>query len=55
MIANETIDDVHRRLMGCADKAVYSAKDAGRNRVEKQIYGVLKDNELDQPDSDIEF
>ena len=47
MIANETIDDVHRRLMGCADKAVYAAKAAGRNRVEKEAYDLLKDSEED--------
>ena len=42
MIPNETIDDVHRRLMGCADKAVYLAKNAGRNLVEKEPYGILR-------------
>ncbi len=42
MIANETIDDVHRRLMGCADKAVYTAKDSGRNRVEFEPYSPLR-------------
>lgn len=46
MIANETIDDVHRRLMGCADKAVYVAKEAGRNRVHKEDYGVLRDDDF---------
>ena len=39
---NETIEDVHRRLMGCADKAVYMAKNAGRNQVQKEPYGVLR-------------
>ena len=45
MIANETIDDVHRRLMGCADKAVYAAKEAGRNMVLKEDYGILRDDD----------
>ena len=44
MIANETIDDVHRRLMGCADKAVYKAKNLGRNRIEQELYGILRDS-----------
>jgi two-component system cell cycle response regulator len=44
MIANETIDDVHRRLMGNADKAVYNAKEHGRNRVENLPYATLRDD-----------
>jgi len=43
VIANETTEDVHRRLMGTADKAVYKAKKSGRNRVRGEPYGKLSD------------
>lgn len=44
MLANEEIEDIHRRLMGCADKAVYLAKQDGRNKVREEPYGVLRSN-----------
>ncbi len=44
IIDNESIDDVHRRLMATADKAVYKAKQSGRNRVRGEQYSQLKDS-----------
>ena len=41
MIEDETVDDVHRRLMATADKAVYKAKQSGRNRVRGEQYSQL--------------
>lgn len=45
MLPNETIEDVHRRLMGNADKAVYTAKNSGRNQVQQEHYGTLRDSD----------
>jgi len=42
MVANENVEDVHRRLMGNADKAVYKAKQTGRNQVCKEEYSQLR-------------
>lgn len=35
---DESVDDVHRQLMAAADKAVYKAKQSGRNRVTGKTY-----------------
>ena len=42
LIAEESVDEVHRRLMGTADKAVYKAKQSGRNRVRGEHYAKLR-------------
>jgi len=44
MLSNETVDDVHRRLMSAADRAVYKAKESGRNRVRGEQYSQLRDS-----------
>ena len=44
MIEGESINDVHRRLMATADKAVYKAKQSGRNRVKGEAYSQLRDS-----------
>ncbi len=44
MIEDETVNDVHRRLMGTADKAVYKAKQSGRNKVRGEPYAQLRDS-----------
>jgi len=41
-IAEESVNDVHRRLMGTADKAAYNAKQSGRNRVRGEHYAKLR-------------
>ena len=42
MVPNESVEDIHRRLMGNADKAVYRAKQNGRNMVCSAKYKQLK-------------
>ena len=44
MLKDETVDDVHRRLMSTADRAVYKAKQSGRNRVRGEQYCQLRDS-----------
>ncbi|PCJ48253.1 MAG: diguanylate cyclase [Gammaproteobacteria bacterium] len=44
LLANESVDDVHRRLMSTADRAVYKAKQSGRNRVRGEKYSQLRDS-----------
>jgi len=44
LIVGETVSDIHRRLMGTADKAVYKAKQSGRNRVRSEPYSQLRDS-----------
>ncbi len=44
MIENETVNDIHRRLMGTVDKAVYRAKQSGRNKVRGEPYSQLRDS-----------
>jgi len=44
MIEDESVNDVHRRLMGTADKAVYKAKQSGRNRVRGEPYAQLRES-----------
>ncbi len=44
IIEAESVDDIHRRLMGTADKAVYKAKQSGRNRVRCEPYAQLRDS-----------
>jgi len=44
IIEGESVDDIHRRLMGTADKAVYKAKKSGRNRVRSEAYSQLRDS-----------
>ncbi|MCP4413644.1 MAG: sensor domain-containing diguanylate cyclase [Gammaproteobacteria bacterium] len=44
IINGESVDDIHRRLMGTADKAVYKAKQSGRNRVRCVPYAQLRDS-----------
>ncbi len=42
IIEGESVEDIHRRLMGTADKAVYKAKQSGRNRVRSEVYSQLR-------------
>jgi len=42
IIEGETVEDIHRRLMSTADKAVYKAKQSGRNRVRGEQYAPLR-------------
>ena len=44
IIDGESVDDIHRRLMGIADKAVYKAKQSGRNKVETENYTQLRES-----------
>ncbi|MFT5451153.1 MAG: two-component system cell cycle response regulator [Enterobacterales bacterium] len=44
ILKDETVDDVHRRLMSTADRAVYKAKQSGRNRVRGEQYSQLRDS-----------
>lgn len=44
MISDESVNDVHRRLMYTADKAVYKAKQSGRNRVRGEQYSQLRES-----------
>jgi len=44
IISDESVNDVHRRLMAAADKAVYKAKQSGRNRVRGEQYSKIKEN-----------
>jgi len=44
IVKGESVDDIHRRLMGTADKAVYKAKQSGRNRVRCEPYAQLRES-----------
>lgn len=44
LIEGESVNDVHRRIIATADKAVYKAKQSGRNRVKGEKYSQLRDS-----------